>query len=120
MASVDPLTGQLRSIHRDFIRWPHHRQTGTTSLAVALYSLGYDVCGYFGNEDPDVGEHVLDTAFALADHYDAVQDMPWPVLSRELDWRHPGSRFVLTVRPEAHMTGPWRAGPARANRSGTS
>lgn len=74
------------------------QKTGTSSLAASLYILGYDVCGYFGNDDPNIAETALVTAFEMADHYDAAQDMPWPVLYRELDQRYPGSRFILTVR----------------------
>lgn len=73
-------------------------KTGTTSLASALYTLGYYVGGYF-----DTGGFA--TASALEDHvveqagvFDAVQDMPWPAFYQLLDERFPGSRFVLTVR----------------------
>ncbi len=74
-------------------------KTGTTSLAAALYMLGYNVCGYFGNRDTDIATTAVETAFDLADRYDAAQDTPWPVLYRELDERYPNSRFILTIRP---------------------
>ena len=74
-------------------------KTATSSLANALYVLGYNVTGYFGNRAPDIAATALLTAFALADRFDAAQDMPWPVLYQELDARYPGSKFILTVRP---------------------
>jgi hypothetical protein len=73
-------------------------KTGTTSLARALYILGYNVTGYFGVHDPAIGKKVYDQAYRLAQRYDAVQDTPWPVLYRELDGWFPGSKFILTVR----------------------
>lgn len=78
-------------------------KTSTTSLANALYTLGYNVTGYFGNDDPMIAEHALEEAFRRADRYDAAQDTPWPVLYKALDERYPGSKFVLTVRD----TAPW-------------
>jgi uncharacterized damage-inducible protein DinB len=74
-------------------------KTATTSLAAAFYILGYNVTGYFGTYYPDIGDHVYDLAFDLADRFDAAQDTPWPVLYKELDERYPGSKFVLTIRP---------------------
>ena len=35
---------------------------------------------------------------ALSDRFDAFQDNPWPLVYREMDARHPGSKFILTVR----------------------
>lgn len=77
-------------------------KTGTTSLGDALTLLDYRVTG------PN-GIHVegMDRATAwrlasgLLPGFDAFQDNPWPLLFRELDRRLPGSKFVLTVRPEA-------------------
>lgn len=73
-------------------------KTGTTSLAVALRTLGYRVTGPNGVYDPDIAQNVLPMAYRLAEQYDAFQDNPWPVIFRELDRRYPGSKFILTVR----------------------
>jgi hypothetical protein len=75
-------------------------KTGTTSLAAALERLGYRVAGPFGVRDRAIAEHALGEALARVERYDAFQDNPWPLLYRELDERCPGSRFVLTVRPD--------------------
>lgn len=74
-------------------------KTATSSLAAAFYILGYNVTGFFGAHDPDIGKHVYDLAYDLADRFDAAQDTPWPILYKELDKRYPGSKFILTVRP---------------------
>lgn len=74
------------------------QKTATSSLAAALYILGYNVTGYFGSNDPNIQENVYDTAYQLADRYDAAQDTPWPVLFKELDARYPHSKFILTIR----------------------
>ena len=76
-------------------------KTGTKSLAAALTQLGWRVTGSFGVHDPDIGTHALPEALRLCEVYDAFQDNPWPILFRELDGEFPGSRFVLTLRPEA-------------------
>jgi hypothetical protein len=73
-------------------------KTGTSSLAGALYTLGYNVTGYFGIHDPDIEKNVFEQAYIRANRYDAVQDTPWPVLYKELDRWFPGSKFILTVR----------------------
>ncbi len=73
-------------------------KTATSSLAAALYTLGYNVTGYFGVHDPDISQTVYRQAYDLADRFDAAQDTPWPVLYKELDQRYPGSKFILTYR----------------------
>ncbi len=66
----------------------------------ALQLLGYRVGGPFGVRDPDIASRALPDALERIRHYDAVQDNPWPLLFRELDEAVPGSRFVLTERPD--------------------
>lgn len=73
-------------------------KTATTSLAVALYTLGYNVTGYFGIFDRNIADNVHPIAYDLADRFDAAQDTPWFVIYKELDQRYPGSKFVLTMR----------------------
>ena len=73
-------------------------KTATTSLANALYTLGYDVGGYFGIEDVPEGTSLESFAIERAGGRDAVQDMPWPVLYEALDQAFPGSKFILTER----------------------
>ena len=74
-------------------------KTGTSSLAAALYILGYNVTGFYGAHDPDIDERALDIAYDLADRFDAAQDTPWFLFFRELDVKYPGSKFILTIRP---------------------
>ena len=67
----------------------------------ALELLGYRVCGPVGTRDPDIARKALALALTESERHDAFQDNPWPVLFREMDERHPGSKFVLTLRPAA-------------------
>ena len=77
-------------------------KTGTTSMRRALEMLGYRVTGPNGTRDPQIASKVHAMADALVPQFDAFQDNPWPVLYRYLDERHPGSKFILTVRsPES-------------------
>lgn len=76
-------------------------KTGTKSLASALRTLGYRVTGPNGTLDPDIATRVHAMARELSAQFDAFQDNPWPIVFREMDALHPGSRFVLTVRAPA-------------------
>jgi len=60
-------------------------KTGTTSLNVALNTLGYRVTGPNGVNDPDIAKNVLRMADDLVKRYDAFQDNPWPIIYKELD-----------------------------------
>jgi len=76
------------------------QKTGTSSLRDALQQLGYEVVGVYGRNQSLV--HLRETFVAqgleLARRYDAVEDMPWPLIFRELDEAFPASRFILTRR----------------------
>ena len=62
--------------------------------------MGYTVLG----ARLDMAEPLLrgDLAAAIeeAGKFDALQDVPWAALYRELDAAYPGSKFILTVRKE--------------------
>jgi hypothetical protein len=77
------------------------QKTGTTSMAVALEILGYRVASIFGHEEKDLAALSRDfvpRGLEIAATFDAVQDMPWPLMFRELDQAVPGSKFILTWR----------------------
>jgi len=82
------------------------QKTGTSTLHLALSQLGYiSQKGFFINHPkgiaippPLTAGKILPHAFALAEHYDAFSDNPWPLLYRELDRAFPGSKFILTIR----------------------
>lgn len=70
----------------------------------ALARLGYRVADYFGNDMSfqDLRDNYVSYGLELAKDYDAVQDMPWPLMYRELDTAFPGSKFIFTARdPDA-------------------
>jgi len=77
------------------------QKTGTTSMEAALRILGYRVASIFGHEDRDLEalrRDFVTRGLAIAADVDAVQDMPWPLMYRELDAAFPGSKFILTWR----------------------
>jgi len=43
----------------------------------------------------------LSEVLSLADEFDALQDVPWAAMFRDLDIAYPGSRFILTIRGES-------------------
>jgi hypothetical protein len=69
------------------------QRTGTTSLAKALQHLGIAT-----RDHPKDLFHDID--HPLIHEFDAFTDNPIPLLYRELDARHPGSKFIHTVRDE--------------------
>jgi len=73
-----------------------HR-TGTTSLGLALQQLGYRT---HAHADAHSREEAKRKARELCEEYDALEDVPWPVLYEWLDEEYPNSKFILTVRPE--------------------
>ena len=78
------------------------QKTGTSSLRDALRSLGYKVAGVYGRGQDlaSLQATYVEEGLRLAHEYDAVQDMPWPLIFRELDGAFPGSKFILLEREE--------------------
>ena len=76
------------------------QKTGTTSLESALEAFGYRVAGVFGRQMTldEMRRTYVEVGLQVAAEHDAVQDMPWPLMFRQLDAAFPGSRFILTVR----------------------
>ena len=107
-------------------------KTGTTSMMAALKILGYRVTGPNHVFDKDIAEKLERVTTELSHQYDAFQDNPWPLVYKQMDALHPGSKFILTLRDEQkwyesnrnHFRGkntPMRAliyGPAAAHPKG--
>jgi len=76
------------------------QKTGTSSMRDALEQLGYRVTGVFGRRTPleQLRQTFVATGIEIAAQHDAVEDMPWPLMFRELDAAFPGSKFILTLR----------------------
>jgi hypothetical protein len=76
------------------------QKTGTTSMAAALEMLGYRVTSIFGRdmELEDLHREYVARGLKIAATVDAVQDMPWPLMYRDLDAAFPGAKFILTWR----------------------
>ena len=80
------------------------QKTGTSSMRDALQHLGYRVADYFGTDLPfeELRECYVDKGLEILQQYDSVQDMPWPLMYRELDEAYPGSKFIYTERDPAN------------------
>lgn len=73
-------------------------KTGTTTLGSCLEVLGYSHKGQDLDLVYDVKAGNLERIFSAVDRFDSFEDWPWILLYRELDRRHPNSKFILTVR----------------------
>ena len=75
-------------------------KTGTSTMGMALLEFGYSVLGCRLDMAPPLLQGNKQIALKEAGKYDALQDVPWAALYRELDQKYPGSRFILTCREE--------------------
>ena len=78
------------------------QKTGTTSLESALEALGYRVYGGDKNlMKYDDRRALKDYISETLKNWDAVQDMPWPLVYKELYELYPEAKFILTKRDSA-------------------
>lgn len=75
-------------------------KTGTTTLGLALLDLGYSVMGARTDLAPELLKENIKPALKIAASYEALQDVPWALLYKELDKEFPNSKFILTEREE--------------------
>lgn len=75
-------------------------KTGTSTLGDALLTLGYKVTGAREDLAYSLIEGDIKPALDLAEKFEAIQDVPWAALFKDLDQAFPGSKFILTVRDE--------------------
>ncbi len=75
-------------------------KTGITSLQKMLEVLGYKVRGGSSRLLVPILKGNFKPVLKTAEPYDAVRDIPWYNIYRELDELIPGSKFILTIREE--------------------
>lgn len=75
-------------------------KTGTSTLGDALIKLGYKVVGARLDLTESLKKGHIKPAIQLAKRFDALQDVPWALLYKELDNAFPNSKFILTERNE--------------------
>lgn len=78
-------------------------KTGTTTLGDCLSILGFTGAWFDEALFREVVQGRTQRALEHAAHYDALVDLPWSMLYRELDEAFPGSRFILTVRRDSRV-----------------
>ncbi len=73
-------------------------KTGTSTLAAALYKLGYRVCGQQNHLASELTQGNMDAFIDIAKKFDAFEDDPWHLLYSQMDKAFPNSKFILTQR----------------------
>ncbi len=78
-------------------------KTATTSLHHALEILGFDSWHWSSAHAAKAIWREMNNAGTspTVDRYDALGDLPIPMLYQQLDRAYPGSKFILTLRDEA-------------------
>ena len=71
-------------------------KTGTTSICEALEILGFRTSHWIHHEEITPVIKAGRYAFPILETYDAIGDLPIPIVFRELDAHYRGSRFILT------------------------
>lgn len=75
-------------------------KTGTSTIGMALIRLGYSVVGARLDTTDALFKGDMESVYNIASKFDALQDVPWAALYRELDQQFPGSKFILTTRQD--------------------
>lgn len=75
-------------------------KTGTSTMGEALIQLGYEVLGARLDTTDYLFDNDIESVIEIARPFDALSDVPWAALFKELDNAFPGSKFILTVRDE--------------------
>lgn len=76
------------------------QKTGTSTLREALKILGYKVKDTSSRALIPVLKGNYTKILQILENYDAVEDIPWYMIYKELDERIPYSKFILTIRDE--------------------
>lgn len=63
----------------------------------ALSQLGYKVTGVFGQDQSlkQLRETYVGQGLEIAQNFDAVEDMPWALMFRDLDKAFPSSKLMI-------------------------
>lgn len=75
-------------------------KTGTTTLGDALLELGYNVLGARIDLAGNLMKGDFSESLNLAEKFEALQDVPWAAMFKELDKQFPNSKYILTIRDE--------------------
>lgn len=75
-------------------------KTGTTTMGDALLTLKYTVVGAREDLVYPLMKNDTEAVMRVAEKFDALQDVPWAALYKELDQKFPGSKFILTLRDD--------------------
>lgn len=74
------------------------QKTGTTTLGDALRIWGFKHQSYSDRGCHMYANGAIQELLEWSDHFESCDDVPWLMLYRELEQRHPNARFILTRR----------------------
>lgn len=82
-------------------------KTGTTSIGDAFRILGYNRFGWRpGISGPLVSrwhEGKFNPFLRVIEAYDAFEDLPWPLVFKEIEQRYDDAKFILTLRSDEQV-----------------
>jgi hypothetical protein len=73
-------------------------KTGTKTLGMCFSILGFKNKSYDLTLLESYHKGALQDIFEVTDQYDSFEDWPWPLIYRQLDFRYPDAKFILTIR----------------------
>ena len=88
------------TIKDQFVICVGFHKTGTTSIGAALSILNYRVKGETSRPLIPILNGNYNKVLKMLKNYNAVQDIPWFRIYKELDELIPNSKFILTIRDE--------------------
>lgn len=73
-------------------------KTGTTSFGKYFEMLGYKHYCKPTYDNIIKSKNKMGDIFKIADEFEVFEDWPWPLIFKELYYKYPKSKFVLTIR----------------------
>jgi len=75
-------------------------KTGTTSLGHYFYKLGYKHYCRPSIINITNARKNINQIYTIADNNEMFEDWPWPLIYKELYFKYPESKFILTMRQD--------------------
>jgi len=76
-------------------------KTGTTTLGTCLGHLNYKHTSVSLKLLKQIKRGQYEDLFRMVEQYDSFADWPWPLVYKQLDFKYPDSKFILTVRKDS-------------------
>jgi hypothetical protein len=76
-------------------------KTGTTSIGYYFEQLGYKHKCAPGYKNIYNAKNKINKIYKIVDKFEFFEDWPWPLIYKELYYKYPKSKFILTIRKNA-------------------